>query len=502
MPAKIKALAPLLLVILGALSLGWAALVNGQPFFHPDSLGYVRGPDVAVARLLGPRYASPWARLDPAAAVATADTRAARQAPADKPTKEVLGGRSIYYGVLADLGAHAGGFWLTVLVQALAVAWLARVTLGALGLYRPGAYVAVLALLGLATPAPFFIGFVMPDIWAGLSIGALSLAFAAPDRLSRVEIALLAMLIAFAALAHASVVPVLAVLMGAGAALSRIHRASARPVLGLALGGLALIAAALGGLAFTALVKHTAGAPPLNPPFLTARLIGDGPGTRFIRSGCGGQAFVVCRYGAPLPLDADHVLWGRTRQDGLFQIATPADRRAISDEQGRFALAVLKAYPQEEAVAALRNIAAQLACTDLSDFNYKPSVAESFRLTLPAQTLAVMARTRAKAQAWPVTRLQAGQAIMLGALGLAAAILALRPRAGADTAWPQAARPASLRLLILAGVGLVANAAVCGALSEVAGRYQARVVWVLTLALAVWILARLSPIRLRPGDRA
>lgn len=502
MSAKIKALAPILLVIAGALSLGWAAMVNGQPFFHPDSLGYVRGPDVAIARLLGSRYASPWARLDPGAAVATADTRAARQAPSDRSTKEVLGGRSIYYGGLADLGAHTGGFWLTVLVQALAVAGLARVTLRAMGLYRPGAYGAVMAVLVLASPAPFFAGLVMPDIWAGLAIGALSLAFAVPDRFSRVEIALLAMIIAFAALAHASVPPVLAVIMAAGAALSRIHRASSRPVLGLALGGLALAAAAAGGLAFTAIVKHTAGAPPLNPPFLTARLIGDGPGTRFITSGCGGQAFVVCRYGRALPLDADHVLWGRTRQDGLFQIATPADRRAISDEQGRFAWAVLKAYPADAARAALGNVAAQLVDTDLSDFNYKPSVAESFRLTLPAETLSVMARTRAQAQAWPVSWLQAAQAAMLGVLGLAAAALALRPRADGSSAWPQAARSASRRLLVLAGVGVVANAAVCGALSEVAGRYQARVVWVLTLALAVWILARLPPTRLRPGDRA
>ena len=40
-------------MLLGALALCWAAAVNGGPFLHPDSIGYVRGPDVAVMKLVG-----------------------------------------------------------------------------------------------------------------------------------------------------------------------------------------------------------------------------------------------------------------------------------------------------------------------------------------------------------------------------------------------------------------------------------------------------------------
>jgi len=53
-------------MLLGALALCWAAAVNGGPFLHPDSIGYVRGPDVAVMKLVGEKYATAWARFDPA----------------------------------------------------------------------------------------------------------------------------------------------------------------------------------------------------------------------------------------------------------------------------------------------------------------------------------------------------------------------------------------------------------------------------------------------------
>ena len=51
-----------LAVVAAAVVLMGAALVNGQPFFTPDTQAYVRGPDVAVLKLVGARFASPWAR--------------------------------------------------------------------------------------------------------------------------------------------------------------------------------------------------------------------------------------------------------------------------------------------------------------------------------------------------------------------------------------------------------------------------------------------------------
>ncbi len=233
-------------MLLAALALCWPAAVNRQPFFHPDTLGYVRGPDVAVMKLLGPRFASSWARLDPGAGVVAHEAGAAPVSGHGYDDKEVLGGRSIYYGVLADLGARTGGFWLTVLVQALALAWLVEIVLRGLGIASLRAYAAVMALLALASPAAFFVCFLMPDIWAGVSIGALAALFALRSRLGRLDVAVLGAMTVFAALAHTSVAPVIGVMMAAGISLGLTGRL--KPALGLAVGAAAILAALAGSL--------------------------------------------------------------------------------------------------------------------------------------------------------------------------------------------------------------------------------------------------------------
>ena len=205
-----------------AVAMMWAALVNGQPFFTPDTQAYVRGPDVAVVKLLGARFASPWARQEPPGAHVSAPATAgpAQAEPAPKHSyddNEVLAGRSIYYGALAYLGQLTGGFWLTVFVQGLAVAWLAEMALQGRRPMEPGrSYAAVMALLAFATPAPFFVADLMPDIWSGVAIGAMALLFAASKRrLTRLDLAALTAMTVFAAMAHNSHVLIIAGVMAA-----------------------------------------------------------------------------------------------------------------------------------------------------------------------------------------------------------------------------------------------------------------------------------------------
>ncbi|MDR3508009.1 MAG: hypothetical protein P4L64_08950 [Caulobacteraceae bacterium] len=494
-----------LAVVVAALALGWTALVNGQPFFHPDTVGYVRGPDVAVMKLLGPRFASPWTQLDPGGARSKAEAAHGVTPPAAKhgyDDKEVMGGRSIYYGVLADLGARTGGFWLTVFIQGLALAWLAEIVLRGLGVISLRAYAGIMALLVVATPAPFFVGFLMPDIWAGIGVGALAALFALPRRLTLFDMAALGAMTAFAALAHSSVAPVILAMMLVGLVLTLARQPGFRPGLGLGIGALALVVAAAGAFAFTAMVRHTVGAPPVNPPFLTARVIADGTGTRFAKAGCGGQDFVVCRYAARFPMDVDHFLWGTTERDGVFQTVSPAERRALGAEQVRFALAVAKAYPAEQAMASIRNAALQIVQTDLSDFNYKPSLQASFAATLPAQTLATMDRTKAHAQAWPLARFWGLQSAVLAGLVVLVGLIAVGgPRkVRLDPARDPHAGAGAFLVMVVAGV--LANGAICGVLSTLYGRYEARVIWLVPLAALAWMMTRAQAASLaRPALR-
>ncbi|MBW3654114.1 MAG: hypothetical protein KY433_11135 [Actinobacteria bacterium] len=41
-------------------ALCWPALINGQPFFHPDTQAYVHGPGEAVAKLFGRQNGDDW----------------------------------------------------------------------------------------------------------------------------------------------------------------------------------------------------------------------------------------------------------------------------------------------------------------------------------------------------------------------------------------------------------------------------------------------------------
>ena len=113
-----------------ALLLCLTALWNGQAFFYPDTPTYLRGAEMGASRLLGPAALKPWLPAPSAANAQGLPVPEAGESPKRiKPLtsiedKVVLAGRSVYYGVLVYAGFLAGQMWLTVVVQALAVAYL------------------------------------------------------------------------------------------------------------------------------------------------------------------------------------------------------------------------------------------------------------------------------------------------------------------------------------------------------------------------------------------
>ncbi len=461
-------------VLVAAVAMMWAALVNGQPFFTPDTQAYVRGPDVAVVKLLGARFASPWARQEPPGAHVVA--KAGPQPVHSYDDKEVLAGRSIYYGALAYLGQLTGGFWLTVFVQGLAVAWLAEMVLRAAGQLSLGAYAAAMALLAVATPAPFFVADLMPDIWSGVAIGALALLFAFPARLTKLDVTAVTAMTVFAAMAHNSHVLIIAGVLACGGLAWLVRRREApdvRPAF--AVGVLALACAVAGTLLFSAMVKHSVGASPITPPFLTARVVADGPGRLYVREHCRDHPFAVCGFADRLgATDTDGFLWDENPRTGVFAVATPDQRRTLATEQGRFAVASTLAHPWMQVQASTRNVALQLVQTDLDDFDYKPSVLASLRADLPPAHRERLDRTLAARRGWPIGPLRAEQAaviwLSLGVIG-----------------WSLFARDAPVdtrvtRFALLCSAGVLANTVACGVLSDLYGRYQARCIWMLPLA--------------------
>lgn len=453
-------------VLLAALALCWLAVWNGQPFLHPDSPSYVRGAETALTTLFGDAFATEWTQPAPAGG---------QTGPADA---EVGGGRSIFYALLAWTGALAG-FWPVVLIQAVALAWLLRTVLRASGAGGFGVYATAVGVTAFLTPAPFFVAFVMPDLWAGLAIGAVAALFAFPGRLSRAERLTLGAMLLFAALAHNSVVLILVLLASLGGLLALLRRRTApdpRPAL--AFSALAVGAAVAATMAFNAAVERTTGQPPVMPPFLTARVIEDGPGLRYVREHCGEAEWEVCRYADRLPLKVDYFLWLEDPAQGVFNVASPDSRRALSREQTRFTLAVFAAYPAEQIAATLRNAAGQTVRTDLEDFAYLPPFMAQMGERVAEPHLGRFQQVRAVGGGLPLTALERIHALAAVAALIGAAVLFVRGRSGG-------VRPAAALFFALIVAGLLANAAVCGALSALHGRYQARALWLLPFASIV-----------------
>jgi hypothetical protein len=479
-------------VLLGALALCWAAALNGQPFFHPDTQAYVRGPDVAIMSVLGERFATPWALHDPGVR-APAPAGEAIGPQRSFQDDEVIAGRSLFYGLLPYLGERTGGFWLTVLLQGLAVAGLAEIVLRAVGARSLKLYAGVMGGLALLTAAPFFAGLLMPDVWAGIGIGSLAALFAVNRRLTSADRGVLAVLTVFSAMAHNSHVLVLAGLTAAGGVWWLLRRRGGPDGrLAVGAGVLAVVLALAGSAAFAAMVSHKYGKPPITPPFLTARVIADGPGTRWTREHCEGAAFEVCRYRDRLPLEVDDFLWAGDRK-GVFETASPESRRALAEEQTRFAAAVFLTYPLSQTAASLRNALLQTGRMDLEDFRYKPSVRQTLESQLPEPHRGRMLKTLAAADAWPLGLMEAVQ------------MLALVASVGV-IGWSFAGgrrRPELSEALLFAGLvaaGVLLNGAICGAFSALHGRYQARVAWLLPLTAMVLLALSYRKVSQAPGS--
>ena len=80
-----------------------------------------------------------------------------------------------------------------------------------------------------------------------------------------------------------------------------------------------------GEAAFSAAVARVTGFAPVRPPFLSARLVEDGPGLDYLRAHCagGGASFALCRYRDRLPLASDIFLWSGAPGPG---VALPASK--------------------------------------------------------------------------------------------------------------------------------------------------------------------------------
>jgi hypothetical protein len=477
-----------LLLLIATLILLWPAAVNRQPFLFADTTAYVRGADAAVFKATG--IASPWTdelfrRLAVPVRPVVAQPAAAQPA-SESQSRAVLSGRSIYYGLfLYLLMMPLGSFWPVAIVQALLTSLCLFLTWKRFDgeRVRPAwLFPSIVGALSVATPLAYFACYVMPDLFAALGVLASVLLLLAREQRRGETVFWFAILIA-AALFHSADLLIIGGTLAVALALGllRLIRLAG---LGIASVCLALFVGLGGEAAFDRAVTHTTGAPPVRPPFVMARLIDDGPGTRYLREACARDpgVFFVCRYRDRLPLNSDDFLWSPSTRNGVFMTVSVAEQRALSREQGRFALAVVAHRPVEQVIVTLGNVARQLRLIGLSDFGYEPGMAAFLTGKLPPAYLDAQRGSLAFHSLMPIATVQliTVASVLVSFVLLGDAAVRARRRV-----WrPLSPVAGAMMLLVL---GLLVNAAVCGGMSTPHHRYQARVIWLLPLAaLLAW----------------
>lgn len=389
-------------------------------------------------------------------------------------------GRSAVYGFFLGAGRWPD-FWPVVLLQSAVTVWVVALLLRAEGLAGRILFVALFTVLAVATSLPWLTGQLMPDVFAGLSVLALYLLVFRADALGWERWALVA-LIAFAAASHNATLAMLLLLIAAGTA-ARASRRGTVPAPGLLRGSLALVLGATllitANFAVTGRVLWTQG----GTAFVFSRLVQDGIVHRFLDDNCPDPRYELCRYRAQLPYNANDFLWHQGAE-GPFGRIGGFDGGA--EEMREIALRSLWQYPGLHLATALRATFDQLLAVG-TGWGIVHDVWDAYghieNLTPEAVPAAHSARQRHDQIPFGTINLL-HRPVAWGSMAALALFLIV--------AWRRREFDRLLPLASTVAAALLANAFVCGVLSNPHDRYGARVMWIATLFVVIG-LARALP---------
>jgi hypothetical protein len=205
--------------------------------------------------------------------------------------------QNVYYAVFNRITDLRISPWPTVVVQSAMTAWViwrfASTVFSIKGMFR---LILLSVFLTMCTSLPWFVSWLMPDIFTSLMIIALTLLCFLQDRVPRSSKIILVLLISTAVAVHQSHLPValwtlpglgLCVLLGWRPSKAFLHGFFAIG-LGLALG--------IAALATANLLSGRLGLSRGGSVFLLARMLEDGTALSYLKQVCPQQRFGVCTY--------------------------------------------------------------------------------------------------------------------------------------------------------------------------------------------------------------
>lgn len=474
-------IAPLLWLVVAFVAMMSVTILNGRPLFYYDTRGYIDQGTTGLNQL--GLIAKPSG--EPAPVVHPQGEAGGVAAPV-KSDNTVDGSRSAVYALIAATFAHLQALWTVPFVNALLVllaVWLPiRV---AHRIYAPAYSVPALMALPLiaasAGSLPFYVAFLMPDIFTPiliLMIAALTVfgrEMTAGERILALALGSLAIVSHLSHLAIAAVLAPLSLMISL--AMSRRHW-WVPPLLVLVIVGMGYTE----NRALRYAAQKVSHSEVILKPFLTARLIQDGPGLDYLNRHCPDATIATCPLAAalklsddPYRLTASHIIFETSADLGSFRLMSSDDQGKVARNQFKFFRDVLLEDPVGVTLAISRNMLIQARMFSVDMTLQTDKMVDLARETASGSAGILQHGRLTQATGWlaPATALQTG-AYMLAFLVII--VLGLLPHRV----------PGPVRLLALMLLaGILANALICGAVSQPATRYGARVSWLLPFAAVV-----------------
>ncbi len=382
-----------------------------------------------------------------------------------------------------------------MILQAIIVAFMITLACHRLGLRSTRQQLITILLLGTATSLGFFTATLLPDVFGGLALLALIILALFRSEMAKPEQALwFAAIVIFSMFHKAFLLVDLALLFV-------IFLLSFRKIVvpGMLPATIAVTLASAATLVTNPALERVVGVQIIDPPFLLARSIADGPAAQVLKNRCLSPVYVNCLVADSLPMTEEDYIWGnhidpaRKNPPNWLQMP-PATREAMSKEQAAIMVEVFRSYPIWQLRESIRNFVRQFHTVDLMEFRPRPDVEAATIRWGYADEIARYRQGSVVSGGFPLAGLGAVWSLLydLAILGVATLLL-FRRRFLANI---------DQRLIITAMllmVGLAINAAVNGMLSGVFGRYQGRVSW---LAIFTLLLLAAKAVEMRRSTTA
>jgi hypothetical protein len=380
--------------------------------------------------------------------------------------------RAVVYGLILNLGVPLS-FWPVVLGQSALTVWIVALMLRAHGLgERAWLLLGTIAAMSALTTLPWLTAILLTDIFCGLGVFSLYLLLMRNDVLSGPERVGLIVLTAVAAATHSATIAVLAVLLTAAALVWLFDRARL-PAANLRRGAIALMLGVTMTFAANYVVAKQVTWTPGGFALSFGRMLQDGIVKKYLDEHCPNPALQLCAYKNELPNNADVWFWGSKLFDSLGRFA------GLGKEMEKIALDSLFEYPvlqiQTAAVATAKQLVAVHTGEGVVHWTWHTYfIIQDFAPQL-LPTMWAARQQRGEISFAAINALQYPLALLSIALLPVLLLLAQHHRVPADIA----------ELAAWVSLTLLANAFVCGALSNPHDRYGARVVWLATFAVGL-----------------